>query len=301
MVTTTRRSKPASAGASQAPAPGTPQPQTQQPQQQAPQQQAPQQQGTGFVNFSNIVAANRGGAQTMANRTAQQVRQAGTAGRQAIQGGQDTFAAATQAATLAYDPAKAPDKATATTLSQSRYEGPKTWEDAGVDVARASRLAASGQDQARALGTDGGRVALLRQNAPGALTGGGSALDAALMGQALGGEAQALGDEFGSLSQILADARGASGATYDAANAATRDAAARYGTLAGEYQSQADTQAAAAAQAERDRQARLRQEREATLRRRQQQDGGQQDMSGLPAYDLEERRGRARNRREVLT
>lgn len=224
--------------------------------------------GTGFVNLQRVLDANRGGGERMGQQLVQGVQAKGQAAQQAQQAAQGAFTAASAAKVLQYDPttvnagykqAVADYSANPTqrtpghgytedpmykayvdsasegiargkALAATSYEGPKSWEDAGIDVAGLTAQAQRAQEEAAALGTNSGRSALLSQQYGGPRSSGASALDAALVGNAVGGQAQDVASSFSGLTDMLAKARDGAGATYDT-NKATSDAnAAKYGT-----------------------------------------------------------------------
>lgn len=249
----------------------------------------PQQAGTGFVNLQRVLEANRGAAQSMGDSLAGRVQQAGQAGQQAIAQGQQQMQARTTEATLQYDAAKAPDKGAATSLAATAYQGPKGWEEAGVDVANAARLATAGADAANAVTTAGGRAALIRQGASGPLSSGGVALDSYLAGEGLGARAQLLQASFGSLAEQLAQARGGAGAMYEGGRAATEAAAGQYGQLARDFEGRAAADAARRAAAARRATA---EERERARRARDLQDGNWTQEEAERQREVKERNRR---------
>lgn len=231
--------------------------------------QSPGQVGTGFVNLSQVLAANRPAAQQMgqnlvnsATSKAQQVQADTNAAK-------NTYAQAGQAAVLQYDPTKVAgaynqatadyrnqatrparpqgygytedpeykayvDSATAgiaegKALAETKYTGPKTWEDAGVDVAGLTKRAAEAVDETAALGTAGGRQALLSKQVTGPYSAGNKALDSALLTSAIGGQGAQVAQQYANLSDVLAQARGEASKSYEANAAATADAAGKYG------------------------------------------------------------------------
>lgn len=231
--------------------------------------QSPGQVGTGFVNLSQVLAANRPAAQQMgqnlvnsATSKAQQVQADTNAAK-------NTYAQAGQAAVLQYDPTKVNagyNQATAAyrnqptrperpqgygytedpeykayvdsatqgisegkALGETKYTGPKTWEEAGVDVAGLTQRAVDAVDETSALGTAGGRQALLSKQVAGPYSAGNKALDSALLTSAIGGEGQQVAQQYANLSDMLAQARGEAGKSYEANAAATAEAAGKYG------------------------------------------------------------------------
>lgn len=232
--------------------------------------QSPGQVGTGFVNLSQVLAANRPAAQQMgqnlinsATSKAQQVQADTNAAK-------NTYAQAGQAAVLQYDPTKVAagyNQATAAyrnqpsrpqrpqgygytedpeykayvdsanagiaegkALAETKYTGPKTWEDAGVDVAGLTQRAVDAVDETAALGTAGGRQALLSKQVTGPYSAGNKALDSALLTSAIGGEGAQVAQQYANLSDVLAQARGEAAKSYEANAAATADAAGKYGS-----------------------------------------------------------------------
>lgn len=212
------------------------------------------------MGVQQVLAANRMGAQQMGQRLAGQVQQQGQAAQQAIQGAQQTFAAKVAGGTATYAPAQAPmpapnaagagdftevalmrqGAAAAGGKAGATYTGPKDWAEAGVDVAGVTSQAAKAQDDARALGSMGGRAALLRRGASGPYNSGMASLDAYLSGQGMGAEGAQASSAFSNLSQLLAEARGGSGKLVDQAVATTKDAAGRYGADAARITGEAD-------------------------------------------------------------
>jgi hypothetical protein len=198
---------------------------------------APKQVGTGFVGFDKYFNANRQGAQTMANTVAGAVQQAGQAGQQAIQGAQGAFDTQTATNTLTYDTNRPQTLEEGQALSKTTYQGPKSWEEAGVDTGAVSDKVNDAQAKAANLATVGGRAALLRESyRSGPSTSGGSALDSALMGAAGGQRFAQLQGLYGGLSKQLEDARTASGASYEAGKKATAEAAKKYEGDLGQWQ-----------------------------------------------------------------
>jgi hypothetical protein len=226
--------------------------------------------GTGFVNLSQVLAANRQGAQQMG----QGLVNSATSKAQAVQAdtnaAKNTYAQAGQAAVLQYDPNKVqgaynqatadyrnqatrPQRpqgygytedpeykayvdsanagiATGKQLAETKYTGPKTWEDAGVDVAGLTQRATEAVDETAALGTAGGRQALLSRQVAGPYSAGNKALDSALLTSAIGGEGAQVAQQYANLSDVLAKARGEASAAYEANAAKTAEAAGKYGT-----------------------------------------------------------------------
>lgn len=232
--------------------------------------QSPAQVGTGFVNLSQVLAANRQGAQQMG----QGLVNSATSKAQSVQAdtnaAKNTYAQAGQAAVLQYDPNKvqgAYNQATAAyrnqptrperpqgygytedpeykayvdsatpgiaegkALAETKYTGPKTWEDAGVDVAGLTKRATEAVDETAALGTAGGRQALLSRQVAGPYSAGNKALDSALLTSAIGGEGAQVAQQYANLSDVLAKARGEASTSYEANAAKTAEAAGKYGT-----------------------------------------------------------------------
>lgn len=229
--------------------------------------QRPAQAGTGFVNLSQVLAANRPAAQQMGANLINGVTQKAQQVQKDTTGAKDTFEAAGRAAVLNYDPTKVKAGFKAATgaymaappprqqgwayteqpeyqawvnsaqpgidmgkaLGGTTYAGPKSWEDAGVDVAGLTSRATQAQDEAAALGSAGGRQALLSKQVTGPYSGGNRALDSALLTSAIGGEGQQVASQYANLSDMLAKSRGEAGKTFDANAAATADAAGKFG------------------------------------------------------------------------
>jgi hypothetical protein len=225
--------------------------------------------GTGFVNLSQVLAANRQGAQQMG----QGLVNSATSKAQSVQAdtnaAKNTYAQAGQAAVLQYDPNKVagayneataayrnqatrperpqgygytedpeykayvdsatPGIATGKQLAETKYTGPKTWEDAGVDVAGLTKRATEAVDETAALGTAGGRQALLSKQVAGPYSAGNKALDSALLTSAIGGEGAQVAQQYANLSDMLAKARGEAATSYEANAAKTAEAAGKYG------------------------------------------------------------------------
>jgi hypothetical protein len=199
-------------GGAPAPAPvagGAPAPQ----QPQAPAQ--PARSGSGFVGFDRYLQANRQGAQNMATTVGDAVEKSGQEAVGALQGGTDTFAAKSQGVGTGGAP-------------PTTYTGPKTWEEAGVDVGDVTKKVVDASGKVSSLGTPGGVASLLKESYNGPTTAGGSALDAALTGAAGGQRFQQLNTAYGDLTQRLLDASGGAGKLYDQRVAETEAAAARY-------------------------------------------------------------------------
>lgn len=233
--------------------------------------QRPGQAGTGFVNLSQVLAANRPAAQQMGAGLVNGVTQKAQQVQTDTVGAKNTYEAAGRAAVLQYDPTKVRAGYNAATsaykaapppsqqgwaytdqpaykawvgsaqpgidsgkaLAETKYTGPKTWEDAGVDVAGLTSRAITAQDEAAALGSAGGRQALLSKQVTGPYSAGNKALDSALLTSAIGGQGQQVASQYANLSETLAAARGESSAAYGANAAATQAAAGKYGADAG--------------------------------------------------------------------
>lgn len=224
--------------------------------------------GTGFVGLQRVLDANRGAGERMGQQLVQGVQAKGQAAQQATQAAQGAHTAAAAAKVLQYDPttvtagykqavadynanpttrpqgygytedpmykayvdSATPGIAQGKALAATTYDGPKDWEAAGIDVARLTAEAQRAQDEAAALGTNGGRSALLGQQFAGPRSSGASALDSFLVNDAVGGQAQDVAGQFSSLTDVLAKARDEAGKVYDT-NKSTHDAnAAKYGT-----------------------------------------------------------------------
>lgn len=174
----------------------------------APAAQTARAAGTGFVNLSDILAANRTGAQQMGQALTQQVGQQGAQVQQDITNASNTFQNAVRAGTPTYSQ---PTSYAGTQAGAGKgYSGPTTWADAGITSAQTDGLvtqANEAQDAAQALGTQGGRAALLRERSPG-LTAGGASLDAFLAGAGGGPALQQTAQRYANLSDVLAQARG---------------------------------------------------------------------------------------------
>lgn len=186
--------------------------------------------GTGFVGFDRYFSANKPAAQQMAARVAGNVENHGQEAQQAVQGAQDAFAQRTQAASLTYDPNRAKSFEEAQQLAATPdYSGPKSWEDAGVDVGNVTSRVNTAQGQVANLGTVGGRSALLRESYRSApSSSGGSVLDAALTGQAAGSRFDELQGLYGGVSQQMERARGSTTAAHDAARNSSQGAREQY-------------------------------------------------------------------------
>jgi hypothetical protein len=199
----------------------------------APAPAAPQKQGTGFVNLSSILEANRAGAQKMGQQLNSQVATQGQQAQAGITQAKDTFNTQVSAATPKFNPADATNREAMTTGRVAGYAGPKTWEEAGIKAEQVGTLttnAARAQDAAQALTSQGGRAALLREQNPG-LTAGGASMDAFLSGA---GGGQALRDtsaQYSNLSAMLAEARGEAPAAVKEAERVAADTAQQYGAM----------------------------------------------------------------------
>lgn len=257
------------------------------------QAQPPQQQGTGFVSFDRYLDANKDAAKAMANTVTGNVAAKAEGAQQGIQQAQQRFDGATAAATLRYSQDKAPDAATATRLAGTTYEGPKTWNDAGVDTQALHGEVAKANDAVANLGSLGGRSSLLRESyRNGPMTTGGSLLDAVLLGQAGGARMAELQGQYGGLSERLKVAQGGADEAYGAAARDTATAAGQYGTLAGQYRT-AETERQRGVQAERDRAAAERRRRENEARARQDGQWSPEEAMALDDIKNRNRRGEA--------
>jgi hypothetical protein len=196
----------------------------------------------GYVDFSRILSANRAGAQGMASQLAGRVQQQGQQAAGAISTAQQGFENKVKQGTLTHQPSynvtRGPAMAGGAGASNPYfqagqqagpglmgYQGPKDWQGAGIDTQALERQSREAGDAAKNLTTQGGRGAMLREQARGPYTAGMSTLDSALAGAALGSRDEDLAAQYGSLSQRLADARAASGKSVDAATAASNQAA----------------------------------------------------------------------------
>lgn len=197
----------------------------------AAQPAAQKQVGTGYVNLSDVLAANQSGAQAMGNALATSVQQQGQQAKQAIQGAQSAFTAKVKEGTPTYSEEGLQSVSQIRSRAGQGYTGPRTWaEVGGINGEALAGQAAQAQDKAKALTTQGGRAALLREQSPG-LTAGGASLDAFLAGAGMGGRGQQIAADYGNLSDILADARDGTEAEVAAAEQQTKDAAQQYRTL----------------------------------------------------------------------
>lgn len=196
----------------------------------------PQKQGTGFVNLSSILAANRGAAQQMGNALASGVASQGQQVEQGIQQAAGQFSRGVSSGTPGFNEALGTDRQAIQAGTRATYTGPRTWEEAGVTAEQNGKLttdANRAQDAARALTTQGGRAALLRQQSPG-LTAGGASMDAFLAGAGGGQALRETGARYANLSQILADARGEVTGQVAGAEQAAADAQQRWKDLEAE-------------------------------------------------------------------
>lgn len=164
--------------------------------------------------------------QALTNRVATQGQQA----QQAVQGAKDKFNAAVAAGTNTYSPTGVNSREQTRAGAARGYTGPRTWAEAGADTAALAGQAAQAQDNARALGTQGGRAALLREQAPG-LTAGGASLDAFLAGAGGGAQQRAVSQQYANLSDILAGDMGGTEAAVKAAEDATARSQQQYRDL----------------------------------------------------------------------
>lgn len=196
----------------------------------APQPAAQKQVGTGFVNMSDILAANQSGAKAMGQGLANRVATQGQQAQQAVQGAKDKFNAGVAAGTNTFS-AQGVNSREQTRAGAARgYTGPRTWAEAGADTAALAGQSAKAGDNARALTTQGGRAALLRETNPG-LTAGGASLDAFLAGAGMGGRGQQIATQYGNLSDILAVDQKAADAQVKEAEATTAASQQQYRDL----------------------------------------------------------------------
>lgn len=244
----------------------------------APAQTAQAPAGTGFVNLSRVLEANRGASKQMGQKLVQGVQAKGQQAQQATTAAQNTFSEATTKATPTHNPALAgastaallakqatgdqpffygnttatladgradtgaqnlgfktqvtaadEDLAVLDPLTKVEYAGPKDWDAAGINTAGLTAQATAAQEEAAALGTTGGRQALLARGAQGAgYSSGARALDSALLGDAVGGEASEVSSQFSTLADTLAKARDGAGGIYDGAKAKQAEVNAKY-------------------------------------------------------------------------
>ena len=174
----------------------------------APAPAAPQKQGTGFVNLSDILAANRTGAQQMGQQLTSQVATQGQQAQTGIASAKNVFQSAVRAGTPGFNENAQTSRGDTSAGAARGYTGPTTWAENAELTTQTNRA----QDSAQALGTQGGRAALLRESNPG-LTAGGASMDAFLAGV---GGGQALRDtsaQYSNISAMLAEARGEAPAT----------------------------------------------------------------------------------------
>lgn len=189
--------------------------------------------GTGHVNLSRVLDANRAGANRMGQELSTQVSQAGAQAQAGIRAGQRAFNVASYEATPQFN--QDADLATSRAgAAAPQYGGPKSWEDAGVNTAGLTSQVARANDSANALTSEGGRAALIREKNPNA-TAGGLALDSFLAGQG-GGDFQALKKQYGGLSAALANARGESTGVYQDALAESNRVRDSYAQTAARYE-----------------------------------------------------------------
>lgn len=203
----------------------------------AAQPAAQRQVGTGFVNMSDILAANQSGAKAMGQALASRVEGQGQSAKAGIDTAANTFAQQVGQGTPVYKEKGLTDRNELRTRAARTYTGPRTWTDAGQNTAALAGQAASAQDNARALTSQGGRAALLQQQSPG-LTAGGASLDAFLAGAGMGGRGQQIAADYGNLSDILAGQQGSADAQVAAAEAHAKDASQRYTNLEAQWDAQ---------------------------------------------------------------
>lgn len=196
----------------------------------AAQPAAQRQVGTGFVNMSDILAANQSGAQVMGQALTSRVQQQGQAAKDAIAGGQATFDAAVGQGTPYYKDKGLTTRDEVRERAARTYTGPRTWEEAGVKTGELAAQAVKAEDNAKALTSQGGRAALLQQQSPG-LTAGGASLDAFLAGAGMGAQGRQVAQDYGNLSDILAGARGTTAEQVAAAEQQAKDVAQQYRDL----------------------------------------------------------------------
>jgi hypothetical protein len=229
--------------------------------------QAAQKAGTGFVNLSQVLEANRPAAQQMGQGLVDAATTKAKAAQTEGAVAKNTYEAAGRAAVLQYDPKKVgtgynaavagynkapspnqqgwaytdqpqykayvdsaqPGIEEGKALAGTKYAGPKDWAGAGVDVAGITSRTLAAQDETAALATAGGRQALLSKQVTGPYSAGNKSLDSALLTSAIGGEGQEVANQYSNLSAMLAQQRGEADASYAANSKATADAAAAYG------------------------------------------------------------------------
>lgn len=197
----------------------------------APQPAAQKQVGTGFVNMSDILAANQSGAKAMGDALAGRVEAQGQQTQQAVKGAGDKFNAGVVAGTNTFSAQGVNSREQTQAGSGKGYSGPRTWADVGgIDTKALAAQSAKAQDNAKALTTQGGRAALLKETNPG-LTAGGSALDAFLAGAGMGGRGQQIATQYGNLSDILAGDMKAADAKVKEAEATTAASQQQYRDL----------------------------------------------------------------------
>lgn len=196
----------------------------------APQPAAQKQVGTGFVNMSDILAANQSGAKAMGDALAGRIEAQGQQAQQAVQGAKDKFGAGVKAGTNVFNATGVDSRPEARAGAARGYTGPRTWSEVGVDTAALAGQSAKAGDNAKALTTQGGRAALLRESNPG-LTAGGASLDAFLAGAGMGGRGQQVAAQYGNLSDILAGDMGAAEAQVKEAEATTAASQQQYRDL----------------------------------------------------------------------
>lgn len=193
--------------------------------------------GTGFVNMSDILAANQSGAKAMGEALASSVEGQGQSAKAGIDNAANTFAQQVGQGTPVYKEKGLDNRDELRSRAARGYTGPRTWAEAGQDTAALAGQAASAQDNARALASQGGRAALLQQQAPG-LTAGGASLDAFLAGAGMGGRGQQIAADYGNLSDILAGQQGSADEQVAAAEAQAKDASQRYRDLEAQWDAQ---------------------------------------------------------------
>lgn len=222
----------------------------------------------------------------MARRLTDTVRGEGGAVDDAIQQAGQTYTNALGQKTTQYDPNSVKTVTEAEAKAQGSFQGPTSWEEAGIDTVGLAGKAAAASDKAKSLTSDYGRAALLRAQAQGPYTAGMSGLDAALAGAAGGNAFQETANMYGGLSAKLQAARGGAGSAYEKAAATHAENQAKYGKRAGEIRAGTAAEQLAAQQAERDAQAQA--EADAA-------GGGTGNKRGTNARDVaEEKRRRAR-------
>lgn len=198
--------------------------------QSAAPQPAAQKVGTGFVNMSDILAANRSGAQAMGQGLANRVATQGQAAQHAQKIVKDQFDAGVARGTNTFNAQGLNNREQTRAGAARGYTGPRTWADIGVNTVPLAEQTAKAQDSAKALTSQGGRAALLREQAPG-LTAGGASLDAFLAGAGMGGRGQQVAQQYGNLSDILAGNMGAATGQVKDAEATTAASQQQYRDL----------------------------------------------------------------------